>query len=194
MLALMNLCIILRIQARANRLANHRLHAAMAGLTREDFHAARTSFFPTLATTLNHILAVDAYYIGALHGDTELPKKYEMFAPADDVPALAERQRASDERLFAFCDRLDAAGCDAEVVMDRGNGKIQRDLAGHVLSHLFMHQTHHRGQAHAMLAGTAVKPPQLDEFLMPSDASWRAVDMAALGWDEVAVYSAGSPS
>ena len=77
--------------------------------------------------------------------------------------------------------------------MDRGNGKIQRDLAGHVLAHLFMHQTHHRGQAHAMLAGTTVKPPQLDEFLMPSDAPWRAADMSALGWDEAVVYVEGRP-
>ena len=188
----MDLSLILRIQARANRLANRRLHAAMAGLTREDFHAKRTSFFPSLALTLNHILAVDAYYIGALHGDSELQQRHENFAPADDMPALTERQRASDARLIVFCDRLDAAGCDAEVAMDRGNGMIQRDLAGHVLAHLFMHQTHHRGQAHAMLSGTAVKPPQLDEFLMPSDASWRVVDMAALGWDEVAVYAAGA--
>ena len=65
----MELLHYLRIQARANRLANHRLHAAMAALTREDFHAPRTSFFPTLAKTLNHILAVDLYYIGALHGE-----------------------------------------------------------------------------------------------------------------------------
>ena len=72
--------------------------------------------------------------------------------------------------------------------MDRGEGRVQRDRAGHVLAHLFMHQTHHRGQAHAMLAGTSVKPPQLDEFLMPSDASYRVSDMAALGWSEEAVY------
>ncbi len=193
MLTPMNLCTSLRIQARANRLANHRLHAAMAGLTRDDFHAARTSFFPSLAATLNHLLAVDAYYIGALHGDSGLAEHYEHFVPADDVRTLTDRQRASDERLIAFCDRLTAAGCDAEVAMDRGNGKVQRDLAGHVLSHLFMHQTHHRGQVHAMLSGTALAPPQLDEFLMPSDASWRVADMAALGWDEDAVYGASSP-
>ena len=193
MLTPMELNLILRIQARANRLANHRLHAALAGLTREEFHATRTSFFPTLAKTLNHVLAVDEYYIGALHGDPELAQKSAHFVPADDASTLAERQRASDAHLIAFCDRLDAAGCDAEVAMDRGNGKIQRDLAGHVLSHLFMHQTHHRGQVHAMLAGTAVEPPQLDEFLMPSDAPWRTADMAALGWDEAAVYGADSP-
>jgi uncharacterized damage-inducible protein DinB len=69
---------------------------------------------------------------------------------------------------------------------------VQHDRAGHVLAHLFMHQTHHRGQVHAMLAGTPVKPPQLDEFLMPSDAPLREADMRALGWSEAAVYgSAG---
>jgi len=186
----MDLPTLLRIQARANRLANRRLHAAMADLSRADFHATRTGFFPSLAATLNHILAVDGYYIGALHGDPELADTYARFVPADDQPALAERQRASDERLIAFCDRLDARGCDAEVAMDRGNGKVQRDLAGHVLSHLFMHQTHHRGQVHAMLSGTAITPPQFDEFLMPSDASWRSADMAALRWREADIYGA----
>jgi uncharacterized damage-inducible protein DinB len=72
--------------------------------------------------------------------------------------------------------------------MDRGEGKVQRDRAGHVLAHVFMHQTHHRGQVHSMLSGTAVKPPQLDEFLMPSDARFRVSDMAALGWTEREVY------
>jgi uncharacterized damage-inducible protein DinB len=71
--------------------------------------------------------------------------------------------------------------------MDRGS-HVQRDRAGHVLAHLFMHQTHHRGQVHAMLAATSIAPPQLDEFLMPSDASFRVADMGALGWREAAVY------
>ena len=183
-----NLCNILRIQARANRLANRRLHAALATLALDDFHTARTGFFPSLATTLNHILAVDLYYVGALHGDSRLPDKREQFVPAADVPALTERQRVCDERLIAFCDCLDAAACAAEVLMDRGNGKVQRDLAGHVLAHLFMHQTHHRGQVHAMLSGTTAAAPQLDEFLMPSDAPFRVPDMAALGWNEARVY------
>ena len=76
---------------------------------------------------------------------------------------------------------------DAWVEMPRA-GHVQRDRAGHVLAHLFNHQTHHRGQAHAMLAGTAVKPPQLDEFMMPSEAHLRQAEMRALGFDESAVY------
>jgi uncharacterized damage-inducible protein DinB len=68
---------------------------------------------------------------------------------------------------------------------------VLRDRVGHVLAHLFNHHTHHRGQAHAMLSGTAVAPPQLDEFMMPSEAHLRVADMQALGWDEVGVYGQG---
>ena len=147
----------MRIQARANRLANRRLHMAMAPLPQDAFHAPRTGFFPSLAASLNHILAVDAYYIGALYRDAGLVAAYRAFAPAYDLAALAARQAASDARLIAFCDRLDAAGCEALIDMDRGK-HVQRDRVGHVLAHLFMHQTHHRGQVHAMLSGTAVEP------------------------------------
>ena len=179
----------LRIQARANRLANRRLHAAMAQLADADFHAPRVSFFPSLAATLNHILAVDLYYIGALCGDPGLPQRFDDFVDATTLSELAPRQGESDDRLIAFCDGLNEAACNAVVKMDRGT-HVQRDRAAHVLAHLFMHQTHHRGQVHAMLAGTPVAPPQLDEFLMPSDAKFRLVDMAALGWSEAPIYGA----
>lgn len=92
--------------------------------------------------------------------------------------------------MIAYCLGLDDAGCDAAVAIDRGD-HVQHDRAAHVLAHLFMHQTHHRGQAHCMLSGTAVEPPQLDEFLMPSDAHFRIADMAALAWEEAQVYPKG---
>lgn len=177
----------LRIQAHANRLANHRLHTAMAVLAEAEFHAPRTSFFPSLGATLNHVLAVDQYYVGALHGEPGLAARYDAFVPAPSLFELAARQRASDGRLLAWCLALDDARCDQVVEMDRGS-HIQRDRAGHVLAHVFMHQTHHRGQVHAMLAGTPVAPPQLDEFLMPSEAHLRVGDMSALGWNEEPIY------
>ena len=183
----MDLASSLRIQAHANRLANRRLLAAIAALPDAQFVAPRIGFFPSIGLTLNHILAVDEYYIGALHGAPGLPAKYDAFVPARSVAELLPRQTASDERLIAWCDGLDAPGCDVVIHMDRDT-HVQRDLAGHVLAHLFMHQMHHRGQVHTMLSGASVKPPQLDEFLMPSDAKFRVGDMAALGWEEVAVY------
>ena len=183
----MELTSYLRIQARANRLSNHRLHAAMAPLSRGEFHAPRVGFFPSLAQTLNHILEVDLYYIGALHHERGIRAALMGFVPFDELTALAAEQAASDERLIAYCERLDANALDAVVEMEREH-HVQRDRAGHVLAHLFNHQTHHRGQAHAMLSGSSIKPPQLDEFMMPSEGHLRAADMAALGWREADAY------
>ena len=177
-----------RIQARANRLANFRLHKALAGLSDAELQATRTGFFPSIMGTLNHILGVDLYYVGVLHGETDGSERWASFVPARTLAELAERQRASDERLIAWLDAADDAALEATVHMPRGDGRIQRDAAVHMLAHLLMHQTHHRGQVHTMMSGTRVAPPQLDEFLMPSEGHLRADEMAALGWREPDVY------
>lgn len=180
----MELIDFLRTQVRANRLANHRLHAAMRALSRSDYEAPRAGFFPSLAKTLEHILAVDRYYLAALHGEADMTRQWETSPRGIDLPALAAAQAGCDERFIAHLESIGAAALDDVVVMDRGEGRLQRDRRGHVVGHLLAHQVHHRGQAHAMLAGTAVPPPQLDEFLMPSEAHLRAADLAALGWTE----------
>jgi hypothetical protein len=70
---------------------------------------------------------------------------------------------------------------------------VQREPLVRVLAHLFQHQIHHRGQAHAMLAGTPVKPPQLDEFFLTEEAPLRAEELAALGLHEPDIWP-GTPS
>ena len=177
----------IRIAARANRLANHRLHQGMVALAEADFHAPRSGFFPSLAATLNHILAVDGYYLAGLHGESDMVSHWTRFVPAVTLAELALRQAEVDRRLIDYCDALDDA--DRVIALDRGS-MVQRERVGHVLAHLAMHQTHHRGQAHAMLSSTAVRPPQLDDFLMPSEPHLRVAEMAALGWNELAVYGA----
>ncbi len=179
---------LLRIQARANRLANLRLHTAMKALSNADMRAPRTGFFPTLMATLNHILAVDGYYVGVLHGESGRNEAWHAFVDAQSLPELAQRQTASDDKLLAWMQQADDAALDAPVHMPRAQGRIQTDAAAHMLAHLFSHQIHHRGQVHAMLSGTALAPPQLDEFMMPSEPHLRVAEMAALGWDETAVY------
>lgn len=186
----MSLVAHLQVQARANRLANRRLHEAMGALPAADFDAPRTGFFPSLAATLNHILAVDGYYLAALRGEPGMAGLWDAFVPAAGLAELARRQAAMDEALIAHCESLTEATVLAIVEMDRGT-RIDRAPAAQVLAHLHMHQTHHRGQAHAMLSGTAVAPPQLDEFLLASDERFRVADLAALGWTEATLFGAG---
>jgi len=173
----------MRKLAQNNRLANHRLLAACLGLQPGEFEAMRVSFFPSLKTTLNHILTVDWFYVDALEGGTLGPKAWEQEEPFDAIGPLAAAQFAVDERLLAFCVGLTEARLAAETRVHR-TGRIQVERTDDLLLHLFMHQTHHRGQVHAMLAGSSVKPPQLDEFLTASDFRDRVDDMAALSWSE----------
>ena len=184
----MELLVFLRTQARANRLANHRLHAAMRTLSREDYEAPRTSFFPSLAKTLEHILAVDLYYLAALHGERGAERIWREAPAGVPFEAIAAAQAACDQRFIDHVDALSPASLDEIVEMERGQGRVQRDRRGHVIAHLLNHQVHHRGQAHAMLAGTATRPPQLDEFLMPSEAHLRVDDLRALGWSEATLF------
>lgn len=64
----------------------------------------------------------------------------------------------------------------------------QHDSRLRMLSHLFEHQIHHRGQVHAMLSETRVAPPQLDEFFCAGEAGLRAADFAELGWTEALIW------
>lgn len=174
---------VFRKLARNNRLANFRLHQACLELSQDDLVAHRVSFFPTLRATLNHIYIVDRFYIDALKGGTLGYAAFVDDEPFATMAALHEAQVALDEVLIAFVDGLDEDGLAAIVDIHRGT-RIQQDRCDDVLSHLFQHQTHHRGQVHAMLSGTPVKPPQLDEFIVGDDAKARKDDMDALGWME----------
>jgi uncharacterized damage-inducible protein DinB len=185
----MELLAFLRTQAHANRLANHRLHATMGALSRQDYEAPRTSFFPSLAKTLEHILAVDLYYLAALRGESGGERIWREAPTGVPFETIAAAQAASDQRFIDHVDTLSAPRLDEIVDMERGEGRIQRERRGHVIAHLLNHQVHHRGQAHAMLAGTAIKPPPLDEFLMPSEAHFRGDDLRALGWSEATLFS-----
>lgn len=166
-----------------NALANVRLHRACAALQPGEFEATRVSFFPSIKATLNHILIVDWFYVDALEGGTLGMKAFEAEEPFDALGILSAEQDKVDCRLVTVCETLDPDALARVIDLHRSN-RIQRERAEDVLSHLFQHQTHHRGQVHAMLAGSSVAPPQLDEFIVADDARFRGEELMALGWDE----------
>jgi uncharacterized damage-inducible protein DinB len=182
--------------AHNNAWANHRLLGACLQLSQEDFVAPRVSFFPSIKATLNHILTVDDYYLDAmqrsLRGDPPHPDSRSFFDPEEPHPRcaeLAQAQRASDRALIALCQSIAADEALLEqVVQVPRTRQIDHEPLHRLLAHVFEHQTHHRGQVHAMLSGTPVAPPQLDEFYCADDAPRRAEDFRALGFSEAAIW------
>ncbi len=176
-----------QLMAHNNAWANERLLTACAKLSDADFTAPGTSFFPSLMLTLNHLLVVDWFYVDALEGGTLGPDAWSDPAPCQTVRELRAAQQTVDQRLITFCDTLSEAALGQAARMHRGS-RIQVDRVDRILLHLFQHQVHHRGQAHAMLAATAVKPPQLDEFFVAEDAALRQDEFRQLGWSEGEIW------
>ncbi len=170
-----------------NAWANHRLLAACQNLSQAEFEAVRTGFFPSLQKTLNHILIIDHFYVDALEGGWLGPKAWENQVPCTTVADLRGRQSAVDRRLISVCEGLTADSLE-EVVRVNRDTRVQTERRDRLLMHLFQHQIHHRGQAHTMLAETAVAPPQLDEFFAIEEAPLRTAEFRELGWTEETVW------
>ena len=170
-----------RSMARNNAWSNHRLFAACARLPDAEYRAERTSFFPSIHLTLNHILIVDWYYLDALEGGGRGSALYADPTPFAELPALRAAQVDADRRLVTYTEALTPERLAGPVILER-EGVRHAETASAVLAHLFVHQIHHRGQVHAMLAGTAIEPPQLDEFFLAEDAPRRTAELVALGF------------
>jgi uncharacterized damage-inducible protein DinB len=170
-----------------NAWANHRLFTACGQLSPDDFAAARTGFFPSLQRTLNHIYIIDLFYVDALEGGWLGPMAWENQLPFPVLADLKRAQSAMDRRLVAFCDALTPERLNDTMRVNRDT-RVQSERCDRLLMHLFQHQIHHRGQAHAMLSGTSVAPPQLDEFFAADEAPLRAREFAELGWTEERVW------
>jgi uncharacterized damage-inducible protein DinB len=181
-------------QACNNAWANHRLYKACLQLTQDEFVAPRCSFFPSIKATLNHLLTVDWFYLDALEceqrgamPDLDGERFFQPEQPFATCTDLQAQQAQADQRLVAYCRQLRDDQLRRYVSIVRPD-RIQREQRLRLLAHLFEHQIHHRGQVHAMLSDTTVRPPQLDEFFCEEEAGLRADDFAELGWSEASVW------
>ena len=147
--------------ARFNAWANERLYGAVARLPDGDYRKDRGAFFGSIHATLNHLLVVDRLWLGRIEGTDPGIRALDQILH-DDFDALRAARRAEDGRIVAFVDGLDEGALRRPVsyrTMAGAPGETRADL---ILLTLFNHQTHHRGQVHAMLTQAGVVPPPLD--------------------------------
>jgi len=160
--------------ARYNTVANQRLYAACARLGAHEYHKERPGSFGSIHGLLNHILLGDRIWLDRLSRPTE-----RTTTPALDTvlyssfEELHTARAAEDVRIEAFTATLTADFLAQQVSYVNYAGNLHIDPAPLGLSHMFNHQTHHRGQVHVMLSQTAVKPPNLDlhRILRPDPAA-----------------------
>jgi uncharacterized damage-inducible protein DinB len=151
-----------QMMAAYNRWANARLYEAAGRISPAALAEKRSGFFPSILKTLNHILVGDSIWMGRLDatghpGITALDQVLHT-----EFAALKAARAAMDDRMAAFVDGLAPARFEEDLSYRTMAGEPMTTPVEQVLAHVFNHQTHHRGQAHAMLSSTEVAPPSLD--------------------------------
>ncbi|MEX2643397.1 MAG: DinB family protein [Acetobacterales bacterium] len=144
-----------------NRLANETLYDACATLPREELAAPKLTFFGTIIGTLNHILVVDRIWLDRFTGtENEHPPLDTILY--GDFEKLREARLEEDSRIQEFVESLNIAFLASRFQFRDHTGQYRQDNADLLVLHFFNHQTHHRGQVHAMLAQSGVSELDLD--------------------------------
>ncbi|MBR1153844.1 DinB family protein [Bradyrhizobium sp. JYMT SZCCT0428] len=145
-----------------NKWANARLYAAVLDLSETSYRLHIGVFFGSLHGTLNHLLLMDRLWLKRLTGEGDQPNRLDDIVYEDRME-LTRARIAEDERLITLIEKYDEAALRGLHSYKTTSGMPQSQVLGDILMHLFNHQTHHRGQAHACLSIlTGAEPPSLD--------------------------------
>ena len=145
-----------------NAWANGRLYEAASRLSSEQYRADRGAFFKSVHGSLNHLLVTDRIWMQRFTGEGEAPTRLDaiLFETFDSLRAARE---AEDRRIIGFVEGLDERRIAGTIKYRRVSTpeEFEQELAP-ALAHWFNHQTHHRGQIHALLTGLVGNAPELD--------------------------------
>lgn len=141
-----------RMFAGYNAWCNERLYDATAKVSDADYRADRGAFFKSLHGTLNHLLVGDRIWMKRFTGAGEQPASLDAIL-YDDFAALRAARRSQDVLISRYIDRLDNEAL-VRTIRYRTvvNPQTIEQALAPALDHFFNHQTHHRGQAHALLS------------------------------------------
>lgn len=155
--------------ARYNCWQNNNLYGAADQLSHEERQKDRGAFFGSIHGTLSHLLWGDTIWMHRFDG-WELPEigipDSHGFAPEWD--ALCDQRGLADAAIMDWAERL--APADIEGQIDWYSKAVARRMSQPLaicIMQLFNHQTHHRGQVHAMLTAAGGKPSDTDLPFMP---------------------------
>lgn len=161
-----------RTMAAYNAEMNRRLYAAAARLTDAARREERGAFWGSIHGTLNHLLWADRMWLSRF---ADWPKPAvalrQSAAMVGEFTELQTLREATDADLSAWAEEVDDAWLGAEQTWF--SGSAQRTLSQPrtlLVAHLFNHETHHRGQVHAMVTAAGEQTGDTDLYLIVTGA------------------------
>lgn len=155
--------------ARYNRWQNESLYGAAATLDDAARRMDRGAFFGSIHGTLCHLLWGDRMWMHRFAGtpkpETGIPGSPELI---EDWGRLCAERRDFDGVILDWATALDPDWLAGDMTWVSAAGNRQFTMPRALLvTHMFNHQTHHRGQVHAMLTAAGAKPDDTDLIFMP---------------------------
>jgi len=142
-----------RMFAGYNAWCNERLYEAAAQIPDAEYRANRGVYFRSLHGTLNHLLVGDRIWMRRFTAQGEVPPSLDATL-YDDFPRLRAARRSEDQRIGNSIGSLTASDLSKPLrYRTFVNPQDIEQILAPALDHFFNHQTHHRGQAHALVSG-----------------------------------------
>ncbi|MBL1258767.1 DinB family protein [Methylocystis sp. Sn-Cys] len=154
--------------ARYNQWQNQNLYAAADALSDDERRKDRGAFFKSIHATLNHLLWADHMWLSRFAGGPQPACSLDdSSAFRAEWAALKADREQTDMRLIDWADSLDSAALEGDLAWYSGLLQSTISKPKHlVVIHIFNHQTHHRGQVHAMLTAAGARPHGTDLAMM----------------------------
>lgn len=166
-----------QMMARYNRWQNDSLITAADMLNDKARKQKRGAFFGSIEQTFSHLLWGDSIWLSRFTGSAPptggIPESTRLIT---DWAAFRSQRAALDMRIQDWARDLSPNGLQGDSSWH--SGALDRDVTrnmSELVVHFFNHQTHHRGQIHAMLTSAGAHPRDTDLFAMP-ETYYQALD------------------
>lgn len=159
--------------ARYNAWQNSQLMRIFDVMDHGDLTKDRGAFFKSILGTANHIIWGDTLWMNRFDPAQPRPSGTMEDSPNlfPTISAWSAERFQLDGRIKLWAEGLKSIDLCGDLTMRSRIKQIDMTRpVSYCVTHFFNHQTHHRGQIHAMLTSAGQTAPVSDLFCMPEDA------------------------
>ena len=144
-----------------NQWANGLIYRCASGLPDKDYRRNQGAFFGSIHNTLNHLLVGDRVWTQRIRGEASGIERLDEVLH-DNFADLHAARKQEDLAFIELVESLSDEDLTSSISYATMDGTPCETPVWVILTTLFNHQTHHRGQVHTMLSQSGANPQSMD--------------------------------